>query len=70
MFWGDEQELKQAYFWLKTSAEQGNAEAQYRLAVLFQRGKGVTKDKDQALYWYKKSAENGSSDGQRELGTG
>ena len=49
-------------------AEQGDAEYQYRLGVLYNFGMGVAKDGTQAVYWYRKAAEQGITDAQVLLG--
>ena len=49
-------------------AEQGNAESQYHLGVMYQRGDGVFRDYNEAVKWYRKSAEQGHSDAQYNLG--
>jgi TPR repeat protein len=38
-------------------AEQGDGAAQYNLAMLFDKGRGVSQDFKQAEHWYRKSAE-------------
>ncbi len=38
----------------------GNAEAQYQLADIFQKGKGVTQNYVNAFYWYRKAAKQGN----------
>ena len=43
----------------KTSAEQGNANAQYDLGIRYENGEGVIQDFKQAVKWYTKSAEQG-----------
>jgi len=40
-------------------AESGDRDAQYRLGVLYQTGRGVTKDYTKALYFFKRAAEKG-----------
>jgi TPR repeat protein len=50
---------KQAFYWYKKSAEQGNAEAQYNLGTLYFNGEGTLKDKKQTAFWIRKSYENG-----------
>jgi len=40
-------------------AEQGNAEAQYIVGEMYEKGAGVTKNKAQALIWFEKSAAQG-----------
>lgn len=43
-------------------AEQGDAEAQCNLGVLYKNGQGVNKDFNKAFEWYKLSAEQGYAD--------
>ena len=61
---GCDEDMKQAFYWYKKSAEQGNADAQYELADCYDNGTGCAEDKYQAFYWYKKSAEQGHADAQ------
>ena len=49
-------------------AEQGDADAQYRLGVLYANGYGVPKDYVQAGQWYEKAAAQGLADAQFNLG--
>jgi ankyrin repeat protein len=44
---------------LLVSADQGNADAQYRLGLLFQDGSGVPRDHVQALKWFSLAAAQG-----------
>ena len=53
---------------LRTRAEQGNAEAQGDLGVLYYGGQGVPKDLAQAAAWYRKAAEQGLASAQSTLG--
>jgi TPR repeat protein len=48
-------------------ADQGNAEAQYDLAVMYQKGNNVTKNAKQAFKWYKKAAGQGHAKAQYNL---
>jgi len=48
-------------------AEQGNAEAQSKLGVLYASGVGMTRDKKEALKWYLKAAGQGHPMGQWNL---
>lgn len=50
-------------------AEQGNAEAQLNLGLMFKNGKGVTQDHKQAFYWCKKAAEQDDANAQLNLGS-
>ena len=46
--------------WYRKAADQGDADAQYKLGVFYENGYGVTQDKEQAMQWYKKAAEQGN----------
>ncbi|WP_163493050.1 tetratricopeptide repeat protein [Haemophilus influenzae] len=49
-------------------AEQGNAEAQLMLGVMYARGIGVKQDDFEAVKWYRKAAEQGYANAQAILG--
>ncbi len=49
-------------------AEQGDARAQYKLAILYDKGQGVQQDVAQAGEWYLKAAEQGHALAQANLG--
>ncbi len=49
-------------------AEQGDAEAQFRLAGMYVFGSGVTQDPAAALSWYRMAAEQGHASAQINLG--
>ncbi|MDY0351880.1 MAG: tetratricopeptide repeat protein [Desulfobulbaceae bacterium] len=53
---------------VKQRAEQGEAEAQFKLGALYKNGEGVEQNYDKALEWYTKSAEQGYADAQVILG--
>jgi len=50
-------------------AEQGNADAQVLLGLMYLRGLGVSKDPAVALKWYKAAADQGDAEGQSHLGS-
>ena len=50
------------------AAEQGNADAQFNLGVMYDNGRGVRQDYAQAVQWYRKAAEQGYADAQYNLG--
>ncbi len=52
----------------RASAEQGNVEAQYNLAMIYDRGVGVENNDSEALKWYRKAAEQGYAKAQYNLG--
>ena len=58
----------QSFNEVKESAEQGDAEAQFNLGIMYYTGEGTLTDKKQAFYWYKKSAEQGIAEAQFILG--
>ena len=50
-------------------AEQGDAEAQFKLGSIYSKGKGVPKDFVEAVRWYRKAADQGFAPAQDNLGT-
>ena len=53
---------------LQPMAEQGNADAQLRLGLMYREGNGVPKDDKQAVAWLSKAAEQGNMEAQENLG--
>ena len=53
---------------MKAKADQGNAEAQFKLGGMYYKGRGVPQDNAQAAAWYRKAAEQGDADAQYNLG--
>ncbi len=43
------------------NTEQGDAYAQFLLGVIYEIGRGVTKDESEAVKWYRKAAEQGDA---------
>ncbi len=54
---------------LRPLAEQGNAEAQTFLGLMYFRGRGGPQDIGQGLKWFKAAAERGNAEGQFYLGS-
>ena len=52
----------------RLSAEQGNADGQIHLGLMYGDGKGVTQDYKEAAKWFRLSAEQGNADAQSNLG--
>jgi TPR repeat protein/serine/threonine protein kinase len=52
----------------RSAAEQGDANAQYKLATCHEEGKGVTHDQVEAARWYRLAAEQGHAPAQWSLG--
>ena len=58
-----------AIFWYRKAAEQGNAEAQFNLAYMYEQGLATdSPDYSQAFYWYKRAAEQGKASAQYNVG--
>lgn len=51
----------------RASAEKGDADSQFNLGLMYERGISVGKDEKTALAWYRKSAEQGNSNAQYNL---
>ncbi len=45
----------------RLAAEQGNANAQYNLGVMYQQGWGVPRDYKKAVKWFRLAAEQGTN---------
>ena len=52
----------------KPLAEQGYANAQYNLGVMYDKGQGVPRDYAEAAKWYRKAAEQGKAKAMNNLG--
>ena len=50
------------------AAEEGHADSQYNVALMYETGLGVDKDASQAVVWYEKSALQGNGAAQFNLG--
>jgi TPR repeat protein len=55
VFYDTRSQLEAAY-WYKQAADKGYAAAQYRLAICYDRGKGVVRNKEEANKWYAAAA--------------
>ena len=53
---------------LRERAEQGDAEAQFRLGRMYDHGVDVPKDPAETVRWYRLAAEQGDADAQYNLG--
>jgi|GEM_PF-2849367 len=53
---------------IMAQAKAGDANAQYKLAILYAQGDGVARDKEQVLFWNRKAAEQGHADAQFGMG--
>ena len=50
-------------------ADEGNVDAQYRIAVLYDLGRGVAQDYGAAARWYRMAADRGHANAQHNLAT-
>jgi hypothetical protein len=53
---------------LRAAADQGRAEAQYNLGVMFEQGRGVAQSDVEAARWWRKAADQGDAKAQSNLG--
>jgi TPR repeat protein len=65
---GVPQDYTQAAALYRKNAEQDNADAQFNLGYLYDKGQGVPQDYAQAAFWYRKAAERGVARAQFNLG--
>ena len=61
-------EFSRAKQFLSPFAEQGNAEAQHRMAIMYQNGLGLVKDEAKAAEWFEKAANQGMAGAAMTLG--
>lgn len=59
---------EQAVYWLRKSAEQGVAGAEFELGNCYSLGEGVSENNEQALYWFRRAATQEHSLAQANLG--
>lgn len=60
--------LPLAYQEFRAAADQGHADSQFNVALMYEKGIGVAKDEKEAVVWYAKSAAQGNSNAQFNLG--
>jgi TPR repeat protein len=61
-------DLPLAYKKFLAAAEEGHANSQFNLALMYEKGLGVAKDEKQAVVWYGKAASQGNAAAQFNLG--
>ena len=54
--------------WKPLAADQGHADAQYNLGLMYANGEGVVEDDAEAVRWYRLAADQGHADAQHNLG--
>ena len=62
------QDYAEAVRWYRQAAEQGHANAQNNLGIMYDNGEGVPEDDTEAVRWYRKAAEQRDADAQYNLG--
>lgn len=62
------QDFTEALRWYRRAADQGNAEAQWRLGRLYSDGKGASQDLPEAAKWFRQAALRGHAQAQYKLG--
>jgi outer membrane biosynthesis protein TonB len=55
-----------AFSWYKKAADQGDAEAEYRIGFMYNTNTGIQGDKAQAFSWYRRAADQGNANGEFE----
>ena len=63
----DKKEYVEAVQFFKKAADLNHAEAQYKLGVCYEKGRGVDMNMEKAVEWYRKSAEQGQAKAQYNL---
>lgn len=63
-----EKSYQDAFHWLSKAAEQGSADAEYYIAMMYESGKGLEKSPEEAVRWYLKSSEHGHCISQNIIG--
>lgn len=58
---------RKAFHWFREAANQGNADAMFRLGICYGLSIGVDWDSEKASEWYRKSAELGNAHAQCEV---
>jgi TPR repeat protein len=62
------EKLTLSIYWLEKAAEQGSANAEFRLAQAYGAGAGVAQDEKSALQWIERAADDGQAEAQSLLG--
>lgn len=65
---GEEKDLKESYEWARKSAEQGNTEGMYILALCYEHGRGVLADPEKSLELYKQASDLGHAPSMHNYG--
>ena len=63
----EKNDYKKAVLYFRIAAQQGDANAQFNLALCYSQGQGVEQDQSEAARWYRKAAEQGDAKAQYNL---
>jgi uncharacterized protein len=66
----DAKNYREALRLFQPLAEKGDAEAQYYVGRMYEKGQGVSKDQEQVVKWYTLAAQNGHAGAQYRLAVG
>ena len=61
------QDIAEAVKWYRRAAEEGDANAQTKLGLMYDKGDGVPQDFAEAVKWYRRAAEQGNAEAQYNL---
>lgn len=64
----DQKRYRQAAYWYRKAAKQGDAGAQYCLGMCYYGALGVKLNEAEAVKWFRMAAEQGEPDAQKALG--
>lgn len=64
----EEGNMSAAIQWWEQAAQEGNADAQNQLGLIYHRGEGVTQDDETAADWFEAAAMQNQAEGQFNLG--
>lgn len=67
--WGNKvkKDVKKAIKWYKRAVKNGNIDAKYNLAVIYEQGKGIEVNYSKAASWYLSAAKDGHIDSQYNI---
>ena len=58
---GVKQSYEKSAYWFTKSAEQGDADAQFSLGILYYDGLGIEKNESKAIEWIQKACKNSNN---------
>lgn len=55
LYYRDLQDFKNAFIWFERAANTDHNESKFRLATMYEEGKGIKKNEQKAIYWYRET---------------